>query len=125
MHNFIKAQTPKTPKVNMDAHKGLIELKGSSIMENSRAFYEPVIAWINEYIKSPKNTLVHVELEYFNSSSAKALISILRAVSIVKKNGFELRIEWFYRKDDDDMKESGENYASLIDADFKFIENLN
>ena len=125
MQNFIKAQTTKSPRVNMDVQKGLIELKGSSIMENSRAFYEPILAWIYEYIKTPKNTLVHIEFEYFNSSSAVALLSILKAVAKVKKAGFELIIEWCYHKDDDDMKESGENYALLIDADFNLIEKVN
>jgi hypothetical protein len=122
MQNFIKASSTKSPKVNMDAQKGRIEFKGSSIMENSRAFYEPVIAWLNEYAKTPKNTLVHIELEYFNSSSAKAFLSILKAVSKIKEEGFELTIEWYYTKEDEDQKESGMNYASVIDADFKFIE---
>jgi hypothetical protein len=122
MQNYIIAQTNKTPKVTMDAHKGRIELKGSSIIENSRAFFEPIIAWIYEYVKTPKNTKVHIELEYFNSSSAKAIISIFRALSKVKKEGFELKVDWYYSKEDDDMKECGENYASLIDADFKLVE---
>jgi len=122
MQNYLIAQTNKTPKVTMDAHKGRIELKGSSIIENSRAFFEPIIAWIYEYVKTPKNTKVHIELEYFNSSSAKAIISIFRALSRVKKEGFELKVDWYYSKEDDDMKECGENYASLIDADFKLVE---
>jgi hypothetical protein len=122
MHNFVIAKAPKSPKANMDAEKGLIEFHGSSIMENSRAYYEPILQWINEYIQKPKDTLVHIDLEYFNSSSAKALLSVLKSLAPVKTAGYELRIEWCYSKEDDDMKESGMNYASVIDADFNFIE---
>jgi len=122
MQNFIKAQTSKSPKLTMDAQKGRIELKGSSIMENSRAFYEPVLAWLKEYARHPKNTVVHIDFDYFNSSSAKALISIFRALARVRKEGFSLTIDWCYSKDDDDMKECGENYASMVDADFNIIE---
>ena len=106
----------------MDAQKGRIELKGSSIMENSRAFYEPVLAWLKEYARNPKNTEVHIDFDYFNSSSAKVLISILRTLARIKKEGYTLRIDWCYSKDDDDMKECGENYASMVDADFNIIE---
>lgn len=122
MQNFIKAQSAKSPKIIMDAQKGRIELKGSSIMENSRSFYEPVLAWLKEYVKTPKDTLVHIDFEYFNSSTAKALLTIFKAVSKVKEKGFKLKVEWCYSKEDDDLKESGMNYESVIDAEFSFIE---
>lgn len=122
MQNFILAKTPKSPKVIMDAEKGHIEFKGSSIMENSRAYYEPIFKWINEYIKEPKDTLVHIDLEYFNSSSAKAFLTVLKSLALVKPAGFMIKIEWCYPKEDEDMLESGKNYASVIDADFHFIE---
>jgi hypothetical protein len=122
MQNFIIDKTTKSPKVNMDAEKGRIEFHGSSIMENSRAYYEPILQWINEYIQKPKDTLVHIDLEYFNSSSAKAILSVLKSIAQVKAAGSEIKIEWCYSKEDDDMKECGMNYASVIDADFNFIE---
>lgn len=91
-------------------------------MENSRGFYEPIITWLKEYVKAPKNTVVQIDFDYFNSSSAKLLISIFRTLAKVKKDGYKLKIEWYYSKDDDDMKECGENYASMVEADFHIYE---
>ena len=122
MKNLILAKTPKSPKVLMDAENGLIEFKGSSIMENSRAFYEPLFKWLNEYAMMPKDTLVHFDLDYFNSSSAKAFLTVFKSLAIIKEAGCELKVEWLYSREDDDMKECGENYASVIKANFQIIE---
>ena len=106
----------------MDAEKGQIEFKGSSIMENSRSYYEPIFKWINEYVQMPKDTLVHFDFDYFNSSSAKAILTVFKSLVPIKDAGCLLKVEWCYSKDDDDMKESGMNFASVIEAEFKFIE---
>ena len=122
MQNYILAKTTKSPKVIMDAEKGRIEFKGSSIMENSRAYYDPIFKWVAEYVKEPKDTQVHIDLDYFNSSSAKAFLTLFKTLIQVKESGCNLHIEWCYTKDDDDMIESGKNYASVIEAEFDFIE---
>ena len=122
MQNLILAKTPKSPKVIMDAEKGRFEFKGSSIMENSRSYYEPIFKWLNEYVSNPKDTLVHFDFDYFNSSSAKAILTVFKSLMLIKEAGCSLKVEWCYAKDDDDMKESGMNFASVIEAEFQFIE---
>ena len=64
--------SPKTPTVSFDDNTGLLELKGRSIPENSIEFYKPLIDWIDRYARDPKpKTTLHVQLEYFNTSSSK------------------------------------------------------
>jgi hypothetical protein len=70
--------SPKTPTVNFEA-SGKIEIKGRSIPENSIEFYKPLIDWLDQYLTSPaKLTNVNVQLEYFNTSSSKCILDVLR-----------------------------------------------
>ena len=58
----------------MDPDKGLIEIKGRSIPENSVEFYRSVNNWLNEYAQGDmKPTKVRFQLEYFNTSSSKCI----------------------------------------------------
>ena len=62
----------KIPTILFNSEKGLIEMKGRSIVENAPGFYEPLIDWLNDYEKNPKpETTVNIHMEYFNTSSSK------------------------------------------------------
>ncbi len=111
--------TPKTPSVLFSAN-GHLELKGRSIPENSLEFYKPLIDWLDAYSKqSAPETNVHVQLEYFNTSSSKCLLDFFKRLeSIVNK----VTIHWYYEMDDEDMLEAGEDYEAIINVPFKMIE---
>jgi len=71
METIIREGTPKTPFVRFDGEKGLVEIKGRSIPENSVEFYKPLIDWLEKYSAGPvKETYVNIQLEYFNTSSS-------------------------------------------------------
>ncbi len=115
--------TTKTPSVNLDPEKGLIEIKGRSIPENSIEFYRPIVEWLEEYAKSPqKKTTVIIQLEYFNTSSSKCILDIFKKLETIKKARNEVVINWYYEEDDEDMLEAGEDYESIIRVPFKMIE---
>ncbi|HKL37702.1 MAG TPA: DUF1987 domain-containing protein [Bacteroidales bacterium] len=115
--------TTKTPSVKLNPESGVIEIKGRSIPENSIEFYRPIIEWLDEYAKNPnKNTTVNVQLEYFNTSSSKCILDIFKKLESLKKARNEVKINWYYEEDDEDMLESGEDYESIIRVPFKMIE---
>ncbi len=115
--------TPKTPEVKFDPEKGVVEIKGRSIPENSIEFYKPLIDWLEEYAKSPlEKTQVNVHLEYFNTSSSKCILDVFKKLETIHKNKFEVMIHWYYEEDDEDMLEAGEDYESIIRVPFKMIE---
>jgi len=115
--------TAKTPSVNFDADKGLIELKGRSIPENTIDFYNPIFDWIVAYGNLKKDkTVVNMQLEYFNSSSSKCIIEIFKKLEGVANSGSSVQINWFYSKDDEEIYSSGEEYKSLVKLPFNFIE---
>ena len=105
--------TPKTPHVNFDPETGLLELKGRSIPEN----------WIDKYGRSatPK-TALHVQLEYFNTSSSKCILDVFKKLEAIRAAGNEVTVLWHYEADDEDMLEAGEDSAGIINVPFKMIQ---
>jgi len=123
METIIREETLKTPYVKFDGEKGLVEIKGRSIPENSIEFYKPLIDWLDKFADQPAGrTSVNVKLEYFNTSSSKCILDIFRKLELMHKKGDEVEINWYYEEDDEDMFEAGEDYQSIINIPFKMIE---
>jgi hypothetical protein len=115
--------TPKTPTINFDMEKGLLEIKGRSIPENSIEFYKPLVDWLEKYSSKPKaQTNVNIQLEYFNTSSSKCILDVFKKLEAIHKSGSEIVINWYYETDDEDMLEAGEDYQAIINVPFKMIE---
>jgi hypothetical protein len=122
METISLESTKKTPLVLLDP-AGKVRISGRSIPEDASKFYDSILHWVMDYISSPKDsTVVDIELEYFNSGSAKFVMQILRELSELIHNGKELKVNWFYEEGDDDILERGEYYASILDLDINFIE---
>lgn len=115
--------TPKTPTISLNSDNGTIEIKGRSIPENSIEFYKPIVDWLDEYSKAPKEkTVVSIQLEYFNTSSSKCILDVFKKLENLKKGKNDVVINWYYEEDDEDMLEAGEDYESIIKVPFKMIE---
>ena len=115
--------TPKTPTIRFDAGKGIIEIKGRSIPENSIEFYRVLVNWLEEYAKDAKEqTQVNIQLEYFNTSSSKCILDVFKKLEAIQKVNQGVTINWFYDEDDEDMLEAGQDYESIIKIPFKMIE---
>ena len=115
--------TPKTPTVNFDPEKAIMELKGRSIPENSIEFYKPVVDALEDYSKEPKEeTKVNIQLEYFNTSSSKCILDLFKKLEGIHTSGKAVVINWHYEEDDEDMLEAGEDYQAIIKIPFKMIE---
>ncbi len=123
MENLKLEGSAKTPSVNFDASAGVLELKGRSIPENSVEFYKPINDWIDNYGKSPKaQTTIDVKLEYFNTSSSKCILDLFKQLESLNGNGTEVKVNWYFEEDDEDMEEAGEDYQAIINLPFKMIE---
>ena len=120
MNNIYKESTDKTPEVNFVFEKGLMEIKGRSIPENSLKFYEELLEWVEKYATNANlETNVNIQLEYFNTSSSKCLLDLFKKMENI---GSTVNINWYYEEDDEDMLEAGEDYDAIINIPFKMIE---
>jgi hypothetical protein len=113
-----------TPYIKLDHTTGIMELKGRSTPENSVEFYDPVNKWliqfINEAVTIP--VIVKLKFEYFNTSSSKCILDVLKKFAELKKTGADVKVEWYYEQDDDDMKEAAEDYSDIVKIPFEIIE---
>lgn len=114
--------TKYTPEINLDAEKGLIQIKGKSYPENTFEFYAPVIEWIQEYFKNPKEvTIVELEIIYFNSSSSKLFFDLFDILDEMKDQ-YKIIIKWLYDEENEYALEAGEDFIEdFEDLDIQLI----
>ena len=115
--------SPKSPSVTLDFNSGLFELKGRSIPEDSIDFYAPVLLAVQKYVlAAQEKTTINIQLEYFNTSSSKCILDLLKILEKIHVNGKEIIVNWHFEEDDEDMEEVGKDYQSIIKIPFKMIE---
>jgi hypothetical protein len=125
-------KTDLTPEIYLSPDEKIFRISGVSSPEDVRALYYPVIEWINRFVDnilegairiygkdSPIN--FHVDLSYFNSSSAKFLFDIFTELKRLKEAGIPVIVEWYYEPEDTDMREAGSDIAELVEMDFTYI----
>ena len=121
MDNFTLIPTPKTPRLYFNSQNGDFEISGRSIPENSIEFYKPLLEWLDEYEKNPQpQTKLHVNLEYFNTSSSKCLVEILRKLEKVNEKA-GVKVYWHYEEEDEDMMESGEDFKKILKLPIELV----
>jgi hypothetical protein len=112
MKNLKQEGSFKLPSLSLNANSGVLELAGKSIPERTSEFYDPVLAWIDEYSQSPKEeTIFNVKLEYCNSASTRYLMDILERLDRIFKEGKKVTVNWYYEEDDEDMLDLGQSYS--------------
>jgi hypothetical protein len=115
--------TEDTPQVILDPGAGIFRIEGNSYPENTSKFYIPVLDWLKEYIATaPKKEMAfEFSFDYFNTSSSKYILEILRLIQQYKELGNEVVVKWYFLEDDTDMQETGEDYQQTIDVKFEII----
>ncbi|MFM7769562.1 MAG: DUF1987 domain-containing protein [Bacteroidota bacterium] len=120
MNLLVREATTKSPSVSFDPTTGILELKGRSIPENALEFYKPLMDWIDSWTQSsPAKTEMHVQLEYFNTSSSKCLLDLFKRL---EKLDSKAVVVWKYETDDEDMLEAGEDYEAILSVPFEMRE---
>ena len=114
--------TKNSPEIILNPN-GMIKILGRSIHENVAEFFDTVEDWIAEYIEVPADvTCVDMNLEYFNSASAKVFIHLLEMLKHVTLKNKKFIFNWYYEEGDEDIFERGEYFASVLDVPFNFIK---
>ena len=122
MDSYYLSATHKTPELNFNFTNGIFEISGRSIPENSIEFYRPLLKCLDEYIKDPKkDTHLKIILEYFNTSSSKCLVEIFRRLEKLHKEGQNLKIDWYYEKEDEDILESGQDFKEIMKLPIEMV----
>jgi hypothetical protein len=116
------AEAQSTPKVVLDKTYGRFEITGNSLPEDVLGFYAPIFNWIEEYIKIPnQHTEIHIKLNYFNSSSSKAILDILTMLEPIINTGRTVEVVWHYLDLDEDMLSTGKEFEEILKVRFTFV----
>lgn len=126
-------QTNSTIGVILNYEKHFIEFCGDSRPENVREFFDPIMVWINEYKnyvyflsnESSHSIIIKVDFkfEYFNSSSAKYIVDIIKTLNsiVVSNNKIVLNLNWCYEKEDNDILDSGKEFIKITEIPMNLI----
>lgn len=116
-----------TPKVTLDPDENIFSISGSSLPENVHEFYKPILQWLDEYEANTDKILkpfkVSMKFAYYNSSSMKYIHEIFTRIAKINKKGVKTVIDWHYEKDDDLLREAGQDLADLVGIKFNFISS--
>jgi hypothetical protein len=123
MEKLVTEGGKKTPTIYFDPEERILRFEGRSIPEDTIRFYEPILKWIEKYVEAERKdtTDLHINLEYFNTSTSRYLFGILKTLETYHTKGSPVLIHWYYEKDDLEMLESGEDYASILKIPFKMV----
>lgn len=129
MKSFKHKATDLTPEIILAPDENRFVISGKSAPEDVRGLYYPVIEWMEEFAgelrkghtytdKTP--LLLKLDLEYFNSSSAKFLFDIFAQLRELNDEGVPVSVEWYYDEEDIDLREAGEDLSLLCEMPFKY-----
>ena len=113
--------TEDTPEVILDA-SGKFQFSGKSLPEDVTSFYDPVFEWIELYGQNPlKASIFKFKFTYFNHESSKIILDILMKLEFLSENGEDVKVEWHYEEEDEEMEEAGEEYSYIVEVPFEMI----
>lgn len=100
----------KTPYLLFDGNKGILKIEGRCIPEFAKLFFEELNILIDKYAEKPQEILdVTINLEYFNTGSAKELMALF-----FKFLKFPVKITWCHEKKDEDMIDAGKDFEQIL-----------
>jgi hypothetical protein len=113
--------TSKTPEVNFSP--GEISISGRSIPEDSVAFYQPLMRWIETYVNAPEPiTKVTFKIEYINSGSNRFIYSILKHLDECFQKGNKIIVNWCFEEDDDTIRGLGNDLKTFFEMPINLVE---
>lgn len=109
------------PNVYFNYEKGELTIEGRCILEYAEIVFDLMTDWLEKYIEKPKEkTTINLRLEYFNSSTAKALVRFLFLAKQLPEKNSELYVNYYY--DDENIYEYGQDFMEVVGIPFNFIE---
>lgn len=99
-----------------------MKIVGRSIPESKDEFWTPVILWFDNYLKLPaEHTEFIINLDYFDITSSKRILFLLYNLNKMANNNKSVKVSWYYRADDEDMFEVGQDYKYMVKVPFEFV----
>lgn len=115
-------ETKKSPKVDLNPETGTAHFSGRSINSDAFIFYEDIIEWFKINGEKFEELNVHFGFEHINTVTNKCLLQILLMIKKFEESGRNIKVEWAYDEEDEDMYETGEELEMLSGVNFKYTK---
>lgn len=118
--------TDRAPAVSFDFAKHHLKISGESYPEDVTDFYNPLFQALDSYLTElgDGSCRFDFELIYFNSSSAKAIMTLMDKLEDAAGKGASIDIHWFYDEEDDTMAELGEEFGEDLENASFHLEKM-
>ncbi|OQY56990.1 MAG: hypothetical protein B6245_17635 [Desulfobacteraceae bacterium 4572_88] len=122
MDNLNIQQTENSLAVSFNATSGVMRVEGVSYPEDPMVFFVSLKTWLRDYMAKIRGPLtLDLKLDYLNSSSTKCLLDFIETLEDYHNNGADVKINWYYDEDDDNIEEMGEDLAEDLSVPFNLI----
>lgn len=114
---YVYNSTLESPEIKINLETGLFEFSGRSVMYYPQIFYRPILDILSNY--SCNSFHLVLTIDYLNSTSVKYFLLILKKI---ESYNLDVKVDWYYDSDDDDIEELGEDLSKLFSSfSFNFI----
>jgi hypothetical protein len=111
-----------TPQVVFNAETGECSISGESYLEDTWDFYRPILGWLKQYAEEVKKPITFTfNLTYYNTSSSKCFLDIVKQLKEYQDAGGQVTINWHHPEDDDDIREEAEDYRNFLGIDINIV----
>jgi hypothetical protein len=121
---FIPAME-RSPEVDFRFLENRLSLRGEAYPEDPAAFFGPLLKRLSAHCEAIRGQELQVEfrLDYFNTSSAKALMNMIQILENAVRAGTRVTLRWCFQKDDEVMREFGEDFSMELEhVNFQLVE---
>jgi replicative DNA helicase len=104
---FTIAQTKTTPFAEF--RDGYLVIRGKSVPFDKPEIYDIINDRLVIYSKNPeKHTYIDFIFSAVNAVSKRHIINTFRLLEQLNKKGTDIKVNWFYQDDNEDIRELGE-----------------
>lgn len=111
------------PKIVYEEMQGTLKIEGRSIDIEAERYYEDLLPYLDKCLNDkPIGFVADIDYEYFNTKTAKVLVNFFNIIKKHESRGNEVKINWYYEEEDENLFEAGKDYESMTNLKFNFIE---
>lgn len=115
-------ETLISPKVELNPSDNIFQISGKLLTTTPESFFKPVLEWLSNF-EPQKKVEFHFNISCSDINCAKRLLFVLYKLRNLCAKGNEVRVHWHYRFNNYEMREIGEDFATIIfEIPFHFAE---
>lgn len=122
-HSIEILEQEYTPSISYNERDSSLLISGTSMPEDSKTFYAPVMEWLEHFVEQDRQELkltLIFKLDYFNTSSSKMIYELFAKLERKKHKFKMLKVVWYYDVVNEAMYEAGKHFEELVALPFEY-----